>query len=398
MAEEGNSSGGRGVRVCVTGGAGFIGSWLVRKLLEAGYTVHATLRSIRDEGKAGLLRRLVPGAAPPERLVGLLRRLVPGGGPPEQLVLFEADLFDAASFAPAIAGCQFVFLVANPSAHEAADSKYKTSAEAAADGVCVILRLCAQSKTVKRVIHTASVTAASPLTKSSSAATAVYSDFISESCWTLLDVDYPLRSVHFDVQNDNLSGNIIIVTVLGAHLQKYIESKVLSEKELLSYNDGESPAFEVVTLSLGLVGGDTVLSHLPETVESMVAPVTKQDPYFMLPRILQRLLGSVPLVHVDDVCAALIFCMEQPSISGRFLCAAAYPTTLDILDHYSSKYPHLEVLRETDEVARVHPERSKLWELGFRYKYGVEEILDESIDCAVRLGSLDASKLIVQQE
>jgi hypothetical protein len=37
--------------------------------------------------------------------------------------LFEADLYDAASFAPAIAGCQFVFLVATPSAGEAAASK-----------------------------------------------------------------------------------------------------------------------------------------------------------------------------------------------------------------------------------------------------------------------------------
>ena len=59
-----------------------------------------------DEEKAGLLRRLVPGAA-------------------ERLRLFEADLFDAATFAPAIAGCRFVFLVATPYGLEAASSKVK---------------------------------------------------------------------------------------------------------------------------------------------------------------------------------------------------------------------------------------------------------------------------------
>ena len=59
-----------------------------------------------DEEKAGLLRRLVPAAA-------------------ERLRLFEADLFDAATFAPAIAGCRFVFLVATPYGLEAASSKVK---------------------------------------------------------------------------------------------------------------------------------------------------------------------------------------------------------------------------------------------------------------------------------
>ena len=44
MEESMNSSGSNGVRVCVTGAAGFIASWLVaswlvKKLLEKGYTV-----------------------------------------------------------------------------------------------------------------------------------------------------------------------------------------------------------------------------------------------------------------------------------------------------------------------------------------------------------------------
>uniref|UniRef100_M8BS82 Dihydroflavonol-4-reductase n=1 Tax=Aegilops tauschii TaxID=37682 RepID=M8BS82_AEGTA len=90
-------------KVCVTGAAGYIASWLVKKLLERGCTVHGTLRNLGDEKKTEVMRGL-PGAA-------------------ERLVLFEADIYDAASFEPAIQGCEFVFLVATPLQHNSGSSK-----------------------------------------------------------------------------------------------------------------------------------------------------------------------------------------------------------------------------------------------------------------------------------
>nr|CAB3471015.1 unnamed protein product [Digitaria exilis] len=389
---EERKSSGDGVRVCVTGGAGFIGSWLVKKLLQSGYTVHATLRNIGDEEKAALLRRLVPGAAESGRLV-----------------LFEADLYDAATFAPAIAGCQFVFLVATPMRHDATSTKvlrsdlpthpqksiemlirtktsqtdrvlnlapgwhaqYKSTAEAARDAARVILRECAASGTVKRVIHTGSMSTCSPLKQDSTG----FKDAVDESCWTSLDVDYPLRSAKYD---------------------EYMLSKLVSEQELLGYNAGESPAFEVVTVPCSVVAGDTLQGGSTVSMDGVMSPVTRDEHHFGVLRMLQQLLGSVPLTHVDDVCDALVFCMEQPSMAGRFLCAAAYPTVADIVDHFAAKYPHLDILRVKEALPSVQAHSNKLGELGFRYKYRMEEILDGTIDCAVRFGFLDASKLIVQ--
>lgn len=147
--------------------------------------------------------------------------------------------------------------------------------------------------------------------------------------------------------NPSFSGKCDLIKRAKAtnRLQKYILAKLRSEQELLSYNGGESPAFEVVTLPLGLVAGDTVLGHAPETLEHAVSPVSREELSFKFLRLLQSLLGSEPLVHVDDACEALLFCMERPSIAGRFFCAAAYPSIHNITDHYASKFPHLNVLR-----------------------------------------------------
>jgi hypothetical protein len=59
--------------------------------------------STGDEKKTALLKAL-PGAA-------------------ERLTLFQADVYDAATFEPAIQGCEFIFLVATPLLHDATSTK-----------------------------------------------------------------------------------------------------------------------------------------------------------------------------------------------------------------------------------------------------------------------------------
>jgi hypothetical protein len=118
-----------------------------------------------------------------------------------------------------------------------------------------------------------------------------------------------------------------------------VRSKSLSEKELLSYNDKSSKdqprALEVVTLACALVGGDTIQTYLWSSIPVIVAPLTGQAIFHNALLFMQALLGSVPLAHV--------FCMEQASMAGRFLCAAGYPNMRDIVDHFAAKHPDLKI-------------------------------------------------------
>nr|CAB3478725.1 unnamed protein product [Digitaria exilis] len=87
MASAGDSGGAARRRddlVCVTGGSGFIGSWLVRILLDRGYTVNATVKNLEDEGETKHLQALDGGDT--------------------RLRLFQMDLLDPASVRPAIEG------------------------------------------------------------------------------------------------------------------------------------------------------------------------------------------------------------------------------------------------------------------------------------------------------
>ena len=80
---------------CVTGATGFLGSELVAQLLDGGYKVHATVRSLANVKRNGCLLSL-PGADS------------------TRLKLFEADLLDEGAFDGCVAGARYVFHTASP--------------------------------------------------------------------------------------------------------------------------------------------------------------------------------------------------------------------------------------------------------------------------------------------
>ncbi|KAL5859563.1 hypothetical protein ACOSQ3_000863 [Xanthoceras sorbifolium] len=333
-------------KVCVTGGAGYIGSWLVNKLLEKGYTVHATLRNLADRSKVDLLKSF-PGAD-------------------ARLILFEADLYYPNKFDPAIQGCEFVFHVATPLLHTEG-YQFNNTTEATIAAAKSIAVSCVRSGTVRRLIYTGTVISASPLMEDGSG----FKDSMDETCWTPLNLSF--------ANSDS-------------YVRDYAESKTLTEKEILSYGTKEdgTGGLEVISLALGLVGGDTLLSYTPSSVAVLISQLANNEYMYQMLRYIEELLGKIPIVHIDDVCEAQIFCMEQPSINGRFLCARSYVSSAEIANYYQQNFPEFHVKQEyLDGPKReIKWGTTKLVEKGFEYKYDKKMILDDCIKCARRHGDL----------
>jgi nucleoside-diphosphate-sugar epimerase len=81
--------------ILVTGASGYIASHLIKLLLEKGYKVRGTVRSLADKSKYDFLYNLVPEKK-------------------DNLEFFEADLTNKASWQKAVEGCEYIFHVASP--------------------------------------------------------------------------------------------------------------------------------------------------------------------------------------------------------------------------------------------------------------------------------------------
>ncbi|KAF5739572.1 hypothetical protein HS088_TW12G00781 [Tripterygium wilfordii] len=316
--------------VCVTGGTGYIASWLIMRLLENGYSVNTTIRPHPERKRDMSFLKNLPGA-------------------PENLHIFEAELSNPESFDEAIQGCIGVFHLA-ASIDLGKGESVEVLTRRSINAVLEILKSCLKSKTVKRVVYTSS--------QSAVIANGKNVEVMDESFWSSVD---------------NRQAK-----------QAYTISKTLTEKAALEF--AEEHGLELVTVILPFVVGPFICPQFPISVRMILAMVLGDNNYYPM-------IYNSSMVHIDDVVRAHIFLFEHPDAKGRYICSSEKLTLLDMAKLLSAKYPEfpipsIEYLKEIKGYKMPGLSSKKLLESGFEFKYGVDEMFDGAIECCKEKGYL----------
>ncbi|KAJ9674757.1 hypothetical protein PVL29_023970 [Vitis rotundifolia] len=312
-----NEGGGKG-SVCVTGATGFIGSWLVMRLLQRGYYVHGTVRDPADHCKVKHLLEL------------------PKAG--THLSLWRADLKEEGSFDDAIQGCVGVFHVASPmdiSVKDAENEMIKPTV----NGMLDIMRACTEAKSVKRLIYTSTTGTIStgpqppPLE-------------FDESFWT--DIDY--------------------CKAQKMTAWMYYVAKTTAEK--VAWEFAKEKGLDLVTIHPPFVIGPFISPSLSVGAKISLALLTGDERSYVL-------LTRGQAVHVEDLCNAHIYLFEHPEARGRYICSSHCFEITELARSLSNKYPQYNIptkFEGMDQFLKPVPLSSKkLLDLGYKFQYNSEE-------------------------
>ncbi|CAI9110814.1 OLC1v1010903C1 [Oldenlandia corymbosa var. corymbosa] len=320
--------------VCVTGAAGYIGSWLVMRLLERGYIVRATVRNPGDVDKLKCLKEL-PNAS-------------------KNLTIWKADLSVEGSFDEAIQGCDGVFHVATPMDFESKDPENEVI-KPTIQGVLSIVRSCVKAKTVKRLVYT------------SSAGTVNVEEHqkpvYDETNWSDLEFIYSKKMTGW----------------------MYFVSKLLAEKE--AWKAAKENNIDFISIIPVLVVGPFITPSFPPSLITALSLITGNEAHYSI-------IKQGQFVHVDDLCAAEIFLYEDPKAEGRYICSSYDTTIHNLAKMIREKWPeyHIPELKGIDkDLPVVSFSSKKLIGMGFQYKYTLEDMFKGAIETCRAKGLIPRS-------
>jgi len=308
----------------VTGGSGYIASWIVKKLLERGYRVHATVRNKNAEAK----------------IAHLLEMQAEYG---DNLQLFEADLTVSGSFEAAVKGCEAVIHCASPFATKVKDVD-KELLSPAKEGTLNVLRSALNSGSVRRVVLTSSATA---IYTNNNECQVTNTGSLNESNWnSTASVDY----------------------------QPYSYSKTIAEQAAWEFAE-QQEQFELVTINPTFVLGPALSQRMDGISAETVAGFFAGQFATGIPDLYYG------IVDVRDVSEAHILALENETAQGRFLLVSEVHSLYQLGSYLKGTYGKRLPVRLSKlpkfMFYLIGPMFGFNWEFT-RNNYGVEVKLDAS--------------------
>lgn len=273
--------------VLVTGATGYVAGWLVKRLLEEGHTVHATVRQPNHQKKRAHLDELE------EKLPGTLK-------------IFQADLLEEGAFAQAMEGCSVVFHTASPFTLKVKDPQ-KELIDPAVKGTENVLRQANKTPSVQRVVLTSSCAA---IFTDAIDTQQVREGGITEADWnTTASLDY----------------------------QPYSYSKTLAERRAWEMAEDQQQ-WDLVAINPSFVLGPALQKG---SVTSESYKVLRQLGDGTMKMGVPRL--GIGLVDVRDVAEAHYRAAFTPAAQGRYITSGHNTDFLEIaqqlLPRFGDKYP-----------------------------------------------------------
>lgn len=307
--------------VLVTGGTGFVGIHCILQLLQKGYRVKTTVRSLKRQ----------------DEVINMLKN----GGITDfsQLTFVEADLTNDANWDKAVDGCDYVLHVASPISLSIPKDE-NDMIRPAVEGTLRVLR-AARDAGVKRVVMTSNFGAVG---YSHTDTTKV----ITEESWT-------------DPNEPGLSA--------------YNKSKVRAERAAWAFMANEGSNLELSVINPVGIFGPSLSPDLSSGFELL-----KQVLNGSMKRVPNMTLG---IVDVRDVADLHIRAMTSPAANGqRFLAIAGETMTLpeiaQLMKHkLGNKLRHISTKRIPDWIVRiaalVNPTAKNLVPMLSRYRTASNE-------------------------
>jgi nucleoside-diphosphate-sugar epimerase len=269
--------------ILITGGTGYLASWIVKLLLDEGHEVRTTVRNLAQKDKYAHLTALAVKSK------GILQ-------------VFEADLLKKGSFNEAMKGCGLVIHTASPFIISGIKNAKKELIEPALEGTRNVLGSVNQTESVERVVLTSSVVA-------------VYGDAVD-----LAKTDKGI----FTEAHWNFSSS-------EKH-QPYSYSKTLAEK--LAWEMAEKQdRWDLLTINPGFIMGPSLSKRTDSTSIDVMMQLASGKFKTGVPS------GKMGVVDVRDTARAHILAGFNPNASGRHICVSDEKDFLDFANAIRLKYP-----------------------------------------------------------